>query len=139
MKSSSYERFWSRLFLIAALFNYAIGFPILLFRQWSYDLCYVIAVGRDPMAIRLWADFGFAVILIGLGYQTISRDVSKNRGIVVLGIIAKLFDVINLPVLFFLGIARPIVLIPAFIDGIFAALFVVFWFSSAPGKKPING
>lgn len=139
MKSSSYERLWSRLFLIAALFNYAIGFPILLFRQWSYDLCYVTAVGRDPMAIRLWADFGFAVILIGLGYQIISRDVRKNRGIVVLGIIAKLFDVINLTVLFFLGIARPIVLVPAFIDGIFAALFVVFWFSSAPGKNQSTG
>jgi hypothetical protein len=91
------------------------------------------------MAIRLWADFGFAVILIGLGYQIIARDVRKNRGIVLLGIIAKLFDVINLTLLFAWGIARPIVLIPALIDGIFAALFGVFWFSSAPGKDRATG
>jgi hypothetical protein len=139
MNSSRYELRWSKLFFIAALFNYAIGFPILLLRHWSYNVTYLSTVGRDPMAIRLWADFGFAVILIGLGYQIIARDVRKNRGIVLLGIIAKLFDVINLTLLFFWGIARPIVLIPALIDGVFAALFVVFWFSSAPGKDRATG
>lgn len=138
MQASSFKHYWSRIFLIAALFNYAIGVPILLFRQWSYDHSYVMAVGRDPMAMRLWADFGFAVILIGFGYQIISRDVSKNRGIVVLGIIAKLFDVINLTVLYFLGIARPLVLIPAFSDAVFAALFIIFWFSRAPGEDRLT-
>ncbi len=83
------------------------------------------------MAIRLWADFGFAVLLIGFGYQLVSRDVSKNRGIVLLGIIAKLFDVVNLAMLFLLGIARPIVLLPALSDAIFVVLFLVFWFSTA--------
>lgn len=128
--NSNYERRWSKLFLVAALFNYAIGFPILLFRHWSYNLTYVDAVGRDPMAIRLWADFGFAVILIGFGYQLIARDVRKNRGIVLLGIIAKLFDVFNLTFLFLWGLAHAFVLIPALIDGIFTVLFVIFWFSS---------
>jgi hypothetical protein len=88
------------------------------------------------MALRLWADFGFAVVLIGFGYQLVSRDVSKNRGIVLLGILAKLFDVFNLTTLFMWGIARPIVLIPAFIDAVFVALFVAFWFSSARTLKP---
>ena len=135
MNSPNYQRRWSRFFLAAALFNYAIGFPILLFRHWSFNVTYLAAVGRDPMAIRLWADFGFAVILIGFGYQLLARDVRKNRGIVLLGIIAKLFDVINLTTLCVWGFARPLVLIPALIDGIFAAMFVVFWFSSAPDKE----
>lgn len=124
-------RRWSRLFLVAALFNYAIGLPILLAAHWSYNLCYLPTIGRDPMAIRLWADFGFAVLLIGFGYQLVSRDVSKNRGIVLLGIIAKLFDVVNLAMLFLLGIARPIVLLPALSDAIFVVLFLVFWFSNS--------
>jgi len=134
MNSSIHERRWSRFFLVAALFNYAMGFPILVFRHWSYDVTYVAAVGRDPMAIRIWANFGFAVILIGLGYQLIARDVRKNRGIVLLGIIAKLFDVINLSALFVWGFARPLVLLPALMDGIFAAMFVVFWFSTREGS-----
>jgi hypothetical protein len=134
MNKSNYDRRWSKFFLVAALFNYAIGFPILLFSRWSFDQSFVAAVGRDPMAIRLWADFGFAVLLIGFGYQIVSRNVRKNRGVVLLGIIAKLFDVINLTLLFLWGFARPLVLIPAFIDGVFAAFFVVFWFSHAPDE-----
>lgn len=117
---------WSRLFLGAALFNYLIGFPIMFARRWSFDFSYVPGVGHDPMALRLWADFGFAVVLIGYGYQIVSRDVTQNRGIVVLGIIAKLFDVINLSTLWWWGIAKPAVLIPAGIDGLFVIAFLVF-------------
>ena len=123
------KRGWSRLFLAAAAFNYVIGFPILLLLQWSFDLAYVTSVGRDPMALRLWADFGFGVVLIGYGYQIVARDVDQNRGIVILGIVAKLFDVINLSTLVVWGIARPLVLVPAAIDGAFVIAFVAFWFS----------
>ncbi|MDT7807035.1 MAG: hypothetical protein QOJ70_848 [Acidobacteriota bacterium] len=125
------RRRWTLIFFSAALFNYAIGLPIMFARRWSYDLSYVETVSRDPMALRLWADFGFAVVLIGFGYQLISRDVTKNRGIVLLGIIAKLFDVFNLSNLFLRGLAKPVVLIPALIDAAYVALFVAFWFSSA--------
>jgi hypothetical protein len=128
---------WSRLFLVAALFNYVIGFPILLLRHWTFDVSYLEAVGRDPLALRLWADFGFAVVLIGYGYQIIARDVDRNRGIVILGIGAKLFDVINLSTLYAWGLARPIVLIPAAIDGLFTISFIVFLRSwpAPPAKK----
>jgi hypothetical protein len=133
------RRRWATVFLLAALFNYAIGLPIMLARRWSYDLSYLPEVSRDPMALRLWADFGFGVVLIGLGYQIVSRDVSKNRGIVLLGIIAKLFDVFNLPYLYLRGVAKPLVLAPAFIDGVFVALFIAFWISTARKSAPVVG
>jgi hypothetical protein len=132
MNKSNYDRRWSKLFLVAALFNYAIGFPILLLSRWSFDRSFVEAVDRDPVAIWLWADFGFVVILIGFGYQIISRNIRKNRGIVLLGMIAKLFDVINLTLLYAWGFGRPLVLIPALIDGLFAVAFAIFWFSKPP-------
>ena len=130
---------WATVFLLAALFNYAIGLPIMLARRWSYDLSYLPEVSRDPMALRLWADIGFAVVLIGLGYQIVSRDVSQNRGIVLLGIIAKLFDVFNLTYLYLRGVAKPLVLAPALIDGIFVALFIAFWISTARKSTPVVG
>ena len=133
------RRHWATVFLLAALFNYAIGLPIMLARRWSYDLSYLPEVSRDPMALRLWADFGFAVVLIGLGYQIVSRDVSKNRGIVLLGIIAKLFDVFNLTYLYLRGVAKPLVLAPALIDGVFVALFIAFWISTARKSTPVVG
>jgi len=132
------HRRWQILFVAAALFNYAIGFPILLARQWSFELSFLPSAGRDPMAIRLWADFGFAVVLIGFGYQLVSRNVTKNRGIVLLGIIAKLFDVFNLTFLYLRGLAAPIVLLPALIDGIFVCLFVVFWIAIERTLGPLE-
>ena len=134
MNKSNYDRRWSKLFLVAALFNYSIGIPILFLSRWSFDRSFVEAVDRVPVAIWLWADFGFVVLLIGYGYQIISRNIRKNRGIVLLGMIAKLFDVINLSLLYAWGYARPLVLIPAFIDGLFAIAFAVFWFSRPPDE-----
>ncbi len=110
MNATAYKRRWSRFFLGAALFNYAIGVPMFFFKAWSYNVAFLPVVGRDPMAIRMWANFGFAVLLIGLGYQIISRDINKNRGIVLVGILAKLFDVVKLVAIVHLGFrpaARP--------------------------------
>lgn len=125
---------WSRFFWLAAFFNYAMGFPILLAREWSFNFVYLPAAGRDAMALRLWADFGFAVVLIGFGYQLVAYDVTKNRGIVLLGVGAKLFDVINLSYLYYAGLAKSIVLLPAAIDFTFTVFFVIFLFLTAPHR-----
>jgi hypothetical protein len=131
------NRRWSRLFFSAALFNYMIGFPLLLRPRWMFDVCYTDAVNRDPMALKLWADFGFFVILIGYGYQIIARDITKNRGVVLLGIIAKLFDVVNLTTLYVRGQANPVVLLPAAIDGSYVIAFLAFYLSTrAPASAP---
>jgi hypothetical protein len=127
---------WTRFFFVAAGFNYVIGFPIMAARLWSYNLVYVASVSRDPMALRLWADFGFFVVLIGLGYQMIAHNVSANRGIVWLGVFAKLFDVFNLTNLYLVGHANWIVLAPALIDGAFTVGFLIFLVKTRDGSAP---
>lgn len=133
MAISLSKRMWSRVFLAAALFNYVIGCPIMLLRRWSFDLSYADQISRDPMTLRLWSDFGFAVVLIGYGYQIVARDIDQNRGIVILGIGAKLFDVINLSSLFISGVAKPLVLVPAAIDALFVIAFAVFYCTHRSG------
>jgi len=115
---------WQLTFLAAAGFNFMMGGPIFLASQWSYRLAYF----GEPSdsTLRFWGDFGFAVLLIGVGYWIVSRDVSKNRGIVWLGVFAKLFDVVALSGRWAEGIARPSVLLPAAIDGAFVVLFILF-------------
>lgn len=126
---------WPTVFLLAALFNYAIGLPIVLAARWSYDLSFTPEALRDPMALRLWFGFGFAVVLIGVGYHIFSRDLAKNRVMLPLGIVAKLYDVFNLSYLYLAGFARPLVLLPALIDATFVALFVAFWLSAARRER----
>jgi hypothetical protein len=115
---------WSLMFLAAAGFNFAMGGPIFLAPNWSYRLAYFGEAQEN--AVRFWGDFGFAVLLIGVGYWILSRDVARNRGIVWLGIFAKIFDVAVLSWRWADGFARPIVLLPAAVDGAFAVLFILF-------------
>lgn len=112
------------MFFIAALFNFAMGLPIFFARQWSYSLAYFPS--DSLMAMRFWGDFGFSVLLIGFGYFLISLDPPNNLNIVWLGVFAKLFDVVTLTYRFAIGIAKPLVLLPAIIDGAFAILFVLY-------------
>lgn len=116
--------FWKGMFFVAALFNFAMGLPIFLARQWSYHLAYIPA--DSFMALRFWGDFGFSVLLIGFGYFLISLDPPNNLNIVWLGVFAKLFDVVTLTYRFAIGIAQPLVLFPAAIDGAFAILFILY-------------
>jgi hypothetical protein len=115
---------WSLMFVAAAGFNFLMGGPIFLASQWSYRLAY--SGESSESTLRFWGDFGFAVLLIGVGYWIVSRDITKNRGIVWLGIFAKLFDVVALSSRWAGEVARPIVLLPAAVDGAFVILFV--WF-----------
>jgi Na+-driven multidrug efflux pump len=65
--------------------------------DWTFALSYG-ATGStgDPTVSMFWRDFGFAVVLIGIGYFIVALDPIAHRGIVVLGIGAKLFDVVVL-------------------------------------------
>lgn len=115
---------WTVFFFLVAAFNFSMGGPIFFASAWSYSVAYLGP--PDPAAIRFWGDFGYAVLLIGLGYAILGLDVDKNRGIVWLGIVAKLFDMIVLPLRWLEGLAHPSVVVPAAIDGAFCLGFV--WF-----------
>ena len=115
---------WTLFFCLAAAFNFCMGGPIFFASAWSYAVAYIGV--PDPATLRFWGDFGYAVILIGVGYAILGVDIDRNRGIVWLGIIAKLFDMIALPLRWSEGLAHPIVLVPAGIDGLFCLGFVVF-------------
>ena len=123
---------WTLFFYLAAAFNFSMGGPIFLAPAWSYSVAYVGP--PDPGAIRFWGDFGYAVLLIGLGYAIIALDVDRNRGIVWLGIVAKLFDMIVLPLRWLEGLAHPVVVIPAAIDGAFCLGFVWFLLRRPPAS-----
>ena len=123
---------WTVFFYLAAGFNFCMGGPIFFASAWSYSVAYLGP--PDPAAIRFWGDFGYAVLLIGLGYGIIALDIDRNRGIVWLGIVAKLFDMIVLPLRWWEGLAHPIVVVPAAIDGLFCLGFVWFLIRRPPAR-----
>lgn len=63
------SQFWQRMFWVAALFNFSMGGPIMLAPQWSYTLAYLpLLTDNNSIALKFWEDFGFSVLLIGVGY-----------------------------------------------------------------------
>ena len=115
---------WIWFFACAAAFNFLTGGAVFFTPKWSYSIAYMGV--PDDSTLRFWADFGFAVLLIGIGYALVAIDIDRGRGIVLLGVIAKLFDVIVLSVRWLGDIAHAIVLLPATIDGLFCAGFIAF-------------
>src|SRR6516164_305418 len=109
------ERIWTGVFVAAALFNFLIAASLLFARHWAFAIAFY-SDGAPGIAADLWADFGFCVALIGLGYLIVAFDVTKNQALVWLGILAKGFDVIVLTWRWIDGITRPLVLVPAAID-----------------------
>ncbi len=121
------NNFWKWMWIAAAAFNIIMGFFIVFLTRWSFALSYDPSGDvANPMALRLWRDFGIFVLMIGVGYYLVSRDLTRNSSLVLLGIAAKAFDVIVLSLRFATGLANAIVLVPAIIDGLFMLLFILF-------------
>jgi hypothetical protein len=115
------------MFLAAALFNLVVAAPIIVAPGWSFDLAFVpSAASSGKIALQLWRDFGWLVLLIGFGYYLVSRDVTKNHALVWLGILAKLFDVVSLGYRYATGVGEAAALAPGAIDGFFILLFALF-------------
>jgi hypothetical protein len=115
---------WAIMFAGATAFNLCIGGSIMIAPSWTFHLAY--AGAGAPETLRFWADFGFAVALIGVGYGIVARDVTRNRGLVWIGIFAKLFDVVVLGTRWLDGVAHTAALVPGAIDGAFILLFIAF-------------
>lgn len=121
------SRSWKQFFVAAAAFNFVIGGTLMAAPEWSFAIAFVTVPGVDPgLGPALWGDFGFCVLLIGLGYLFIAHQPERELPLVVIGIFAKLFDVVTLTHRATTGVTHPIVLVPAAIDALFMLGFAVF-------------
>jgi hypothetical protein len=132
------DRSWRAMFVVAALWNAFIAAAILILPEWSYTQTYVTdAEGFTEAVRRLWMDFGLSVLIIGFGYYLVSRDLQRNHGLVIVGILAKLIvDVVGLTTRFFGGAARPLALFPAAVDLAFVILFALFLVRARKAPAP---
>ena len=68
----------------------------------------------------------FLVIVLGIGYFIVSKDITKNHGIVIIGIIAKLGFFTICLIYFILGDIGILTLLLASVDIAFSLLFIEF-------------
>lgn len=126
------DNFYSKLFLLAAIFNCAAGVTGIVFYSFQFSLFFGdIAVMQDFHTALLFRLFMFAVTLFGLGYYFVSRDLEKNLGIVWIGALGKVGVFAGFSYAFFLDSATVIGLCIASMDLLWAMLFFYFLYKKS--------
>ncbi|HOW80978.1 MAG TPA: hypothetical protein PK573_00330 [Spirochaetota bacterium] len=89
------DKFYSRLFFLGALWNFTFSLAGLVLPAFSMRLTFGPDMDQNlvlgnyysrSMYLFWWA----SVLLFGIGYYIVSRDINKNRGIVWMAVIGKL-------------------------------------------------
>lgn len=114
-------RFWKAVFAIAALFNWAVGLPLLI-----APVAFYAALGQTAPDILNAQMAGALITVFGVGYAMAARDPVANRGIIWLGVIGKG----PLPLLYWLNVQAGRAPISGFpltlVDLAFAGLFLTY-------------
>lgn len=140
--------FWKKMFFVGSLWNLGIAITSLLFTNFMLMMMF----GKGPIEDNLLAFingtvpvtdnlqiliffrfFMIAVMLFGIGYYIVSRDLLANRAVVWLGLIAKLVIFFTFVYYYALGQAA---WFPVFVlsgDFIFSILFIMFLYQTKDG------
>ena len=122
MDKLGYYRF---LFLVGAIWNIVLGIGYIftsLFIEGSFEM---FGVEEPPSLIFYHLFFGI-VIVYGIGYYLVSDNLDKNHGIVLLGVLGKLWVFLIVGYYYFAGDLNLLGVGPAIGDLIFAILFIEF-------------
>jgi hypothetical protein len=132
MNSSSYQK----LFLLAAIWNLIAGGGMIFMPEFQFQLLFNNNLSEDQFYTKLlFSCFGYSVLLFGLGYYLVSRDIQKNHGVVVIGILGKILVFTTFLLAFIAEKVSMIGFLTAFGDLIWAFAFIFFLFQR---KKLVN-
>ena len=116
------RKFYRKMFLAGAIWNWIAAASLFVPDDVARTLIGA-SLPIDPIGKQI---FGAFVIVFGIGYYIVSTDISRNEGIVVIGIIGKSL----MFALFIFHVLRDdiaiVLAVPITIDLIFAILFAEF-------------
>jgi hypothetical protein len=118
----SNSEYYRRVFLIAAAWNVVMGL-LLLFGENAMRAIAGVRIPFDPLGTQLFVGF---VLVFGFGYYLVARDLTRNEGIVLLGIVGKLLAVSLFFIHAALGDISFFLAAPTAGDLVFAAMFAQF-------------
>jgi hypothetical protein len=131
VQSGGISKWWSIMFYIAAVFNILAAVWSLLTPENTALLMYGSKTALDnPAASINSTAFLVFVIIFGIGYAMVAKDTSKNRGIVWLGIIGKLYVFSAWGFYCKAGLVTPTAFIGTSGDLIFSILFIIFLYKT---------
>ena len=128
--------FWKKMFFVGALWNISIGLIGLCFYDFTIRLFFgPEAVANNFLALFFFRFFMIAVIIFGVGYYIVSRDLFANRAVVWLGLMAKLIIFFTFLYYYALGQAGWFSVFGSSGDFVFSILFVLFLYQTSGGQN----
>ena len=121
------DRVYRWIFLIGSIFNISVGLLLIIFTRLSIEVFFGPQADPDNrLTILFYRMFMMAVIVFGIGYFLVYLDLTKNRGIVLLGALSKLILVAVSVVLVLGGDATTYLLLAVAPDFLFTLVFCLF-------------
>jgi len=129
------KKFYKKLFLIAAFYDFIIGFIFLFFYKPLFRAL-EIPIPPDSSYLSLSAAFVFT---LGIAYYLIYKNIEGNRDLVKVGIFYKFtYVLIGLYYFLFSSVPHMIFIVFAIFDTIFLVLFLEFLVYIMKNKKQEN-
>jgi hypothetical protein len=127
---------WEKMFVVGALWNIGIGLCGLFFYDFSIKMLFgVQAVTGNLLTLIFFRFFMIAVIIFGVGYYIVSRDLNANRAVVWLGLAAKLIIFFTFVYYYILGQATWFSVFGCSGDFTFSILFIIFLYQTKEGVQ----
>ena len=125
VKTMNKRRYYKYLFIFGGLYNLIVSTSFIITSIFLVSMFSAYGVVVPPSMIWLQSAL-FLIIVFGIGYFIVSKDITKNHGIVIIGIIAKL-GIFSIFLIYFIKVDLGIlVLLLASVDIAFPILFIEF-------------
>jgi len=125
VKKTNKKTYYKDLFVFVGFWNLIVSTSFIITSIFLVSTFPTYGVAVPPSMIWLQSTL-FLVIVLGIGYFIVSKDITKNRGIVIIGIIAKLGFFTICLIYFILGDIGILTLLIASVDIAFSILFIEF-------------
>jgi len=133
MKNANYYKV---LFIIAGIWNLAAGIICWIGSILMPDVFFKMFNMPSPASLFPFHAMFWFIIAFGIGYIIVSRDITKNQGIILIGMLAKTLFFIDCVITLLLKEANIMLLVTGVVDLVFAVLFLEFLLKAK--KVPIQ-
>ncbi len=133
------DKAYTRMFLFAALWNISLSVPCILFPKLILTMIFGPEMDQSLILGNFYAStyffsFWVAIFLFGLGYYFVSRDITKNHGIIWMGICGKIPVFFFYTYSYFTGRTSLFSFLGGIGDFVFTILFLIFLWQTRTGE-----
>jgi hypothetical protein len=122
------ENYYKIIFLVAGIWNLGTGLFCWIGSSFMPDVFFKMGGMPYPTSLFPFHAMFWFVIAFGIGFIIVSRDITKNHGIVLVGLVAEISFLIDCMITVSLGEASFTLLGAGLVDLIFAVFFMEFLF-----------